>query len=77
MKKSRFIIITYVWLSIKFSSIVVPSLVKVLNWNSFRANQIYSDSFRNLFPIRKKLSISFDVIRLKINSSQSESIPDF
>ena len=28
-------------------------------------------------PIRKKFSISFDVIRLKINPSQSESIRDF
>ena len=44
-----------------------------------------SDLFRNLFPrqsqlIRvnpKKFSISFDVIRLKINPSQSESIRDF
>ena len=26
------------------------SLVKVSDWNLFRANQIHSDSFRNLFP---------------------------
>ena len=47
------------------------TLVKVSDWNSFRANP---NSFES---IRKKFSISFDVIQLKINPSQSESIRDF
>ena len=59
------------------------ALVKVSDWNSFRINQIYSEiCFRANPPnssesIRKKFSISFDVIRLKINPSQSDSIRDF
>ena len=28
----------------------IKTLVKVSNWNSFRANQSYSEPFRNLFP---------------------------
>ena len=31
------------------------TLVKVSDWNSFRANQIHSDSFRNLFPRQSEL----------------------
>ena len=47
------------------------TLIKVSDWNSFRANQIYSEiCFRanpNYFEsIRKKFSISFDVIRWKL-----------
>ena len=58
------------------------TLVKVSDLNSFRINQIYSEiCFRanpNSFEsIRKKFSISFDVVRLKINPSQSKSIRDF
>ena len=33
----------------------VLALVKVSDWNSFRTNQIYSDSFRNLFPRQSEL----------------------
>ena len=58
------------------------ALVKVSVQNSFRINQIYSEICFRANPnssesIRKKFSISFDVIRLKINPSQSESIRDF
>ena len=35
--------------------LALPSLVKVSDWNSFRANQIHSDSFRNLFPRQSEL----------------------
>ena len=31
------------------------TLVKVSDWNSFRTNQIHSDSFRNLFPRQSEL----------------------
>ena len=34
---------------------VMTALVKVSDWNSFRANQIHSDSFRNLFPRQSEL----------------------
>ena len=44
------------------------TLVKVSDWNSFWTNQIYSKIFIRAKPnlsesIRKKFSISFDVIR--------------
>ena len=56
------------------------ALVKVSNWNTFRTNQtipIHSEICTPANPnssesIRKKFSISFDVIRLKVNSFQSE-----
>ena len=33
----------------------LPTLVKGSDWNSFHANQIHSDSFRNLFPHQSEL----------------------
>ena len=37
------------------SSTIEIFLLKGSDWNSFRANQIHSDSFRNLFPRQSEL----------------------
>ena len=39
----------------KLLELQCEALVKVSDWNSFRTNQIHSDSFRNLFPRQSEL----------------------
>ena len=38
------------WFFLKITSLVIRSLAKVSDWNSFRVNQNYSDSLRYLYP---------------------------
>ena len=59
--------------------ILFYALVKVSDWNSFRTNQIHSDSFRNLFPrqselIRVNPKKNFNLVWCNLVKNQSVSI---